>query len=145
MRTTKTLWNAQQAHKELLTLWAEAKPWLLAGHRLDVSIRPAKRSSEANARLHALLSDVSAQKEWAGRKWDTEDWKRLMVAAWMREKSQQARLVPAIDGHGFDVIYARTSEMSGAEVSELMSYVEAWGAENGVEFTEPVSLAVPER
>jgi len=139
LRRSITLFNAHQGHAELMKLWPEIKNHLIAGHRLELSVRPAKRSDAANARLHALLGEVSKQKEWAGQMWDTEDWKRFMVAAWLRTKHQQVRMVPAIDGHGFDVLYERTSTLSGAEVSELMSFIEAWGAEHGVEFAEPAT------
>ena len=135
--TTETLYNPQQAYPVVKRLWSEAKNLLMAGHRLQLTLKPAKRSNDANARLHAMLTDVSRQVVWAGQKWDTEAWKRLTVASWMRTRNQSAQIVPALDGHGFDVIYQRTSELSGSEVSDLMSFIEAWGVEQGVNFTEP--------
>ena len=139
LRRSITLYSAHQGYAEMLKLWPEVKNYLIAGHRLELSVRPTKRSDAANARLHALLNDIATQKDWAGQKLDIESWKRLMTAAWLRTKHQQVRMVPAIDGHGFDVLYERTSTLSGAEVSELMSYIEAWGAEHGVTFTDPVT------
>jgi hypothetical protein len=46
-------------------------------------------------------------------------------------------LIPALDGHGFDVIYEKTSELSVADCADLCDYLFAWGAENGVRFTAP--------
>lgn len=139
LRRSITLWNPHQAYAEILRLWPEVKNYLIAGHRLELSVRPSKRSDAANARLHALLSDIAQQKQWAGQWLDVEDWKRLCTSAWLRTRNQSVRMLPAIDGQGIDILYQRTSELSGAEVSELMSFVEAWGVENGVEFKEPAA------
>lgn len=94
--------------------------------RLDV------RSSEQNRLLHGLIGDIAEQKEWAGQKLDIECWKRLLVAGWERAIGRQARLFPAIDGNGFDVVYQRTSRLSKSELSELYEYISAWAADNGV-------------
>jgi len=98
---------------------------------------PKLRSTEANARLHAMLTDVSQQVDWAGKRRDVLTWKRLMTAAWLRAKNEHVEILPAIDGKGFDVIYEPTSKMNGAQVSELMEYVDAWGTEAGVKFRAP--------
>jgi hypothetical protein len=45
-------------------------------------------------------------------------------------------LIPALDGHGFDVIYEKTSELSVSDCADLITYLHAWGAENGVSFKE---------
>ncbi len=108
-----------------------------------VQIKPATRSGEQNSWLHAILSDVAAQCEWAGRKWDIESWKRLMTAAWCRTRNEGIELVPAIDGAGFDVLYRRTSKLSKAECSELCEYILAWGAEKNVQWSEPQRAKEP--
>lgn len=136
MKTSAILHNAAQAQTALQWLYRECKPWLVAGHQLVVSVRPATRSSEQNARLHAMLTDVSRQCEWAGSKWDVEDWKRLMTAAWLRARRESAVMVPSIDGHGFDVLYRRTSKLTKAECAELIDYIDAWGSEHGMQWTE---------
>lgn len=92
-----------------------------------------ERSVEQNAKLHALLHDISTQKQWAGRWLDIEAWKRLMVAAWERANGKPAEFYPALDGAGFDVVYRRTSRMNKNEMIELIEYVTAWAVQNGVE------------
>jgi hypothetical protein len=101
-----------------------------------VEVKPATRNLEQNALLHALLSEIAEQKEWAGKRWDTEDWKRLLTAAWMRTRAQSVAMVPAIDGHGFDVLYQRTSTLSKGEFAELVDFTQAWAAEQGIEVAE---------
>lgn len=133
---TTTLYNAQQAKTVIDKAWQWAKPRLIAGHRLRLSIGEETRSLPQNAKLHALLGEIAKQKEWAGQKWDLEDWKRLLTAAWMRANGQSASIIPAIDGAGFDVLYRHTSQLSKAECSDLLEFVQAWAAQNGVEHAQ---------
>lgn len=92
-----------------------------------------KRSDPQNAKLHAMISDIAAQKEWAGQKLTIEEWKRLLVAAFERAQQRPAKFFPALDGQGFDVVYKRTSRMGKQEMVDLISYVEYWATDNGVE------------
>ena len=131
------LHNPQQAHAAITSAYQAVKPWLMAEHKFDLTIKPTKRSSDANARLHAMLTDVAKQVDWSGKKRSVDVWKRLMTAAWLRATNERVELLPALDGHGVDVIYEPTSRMSGAKVSSLMQYVEAWGVDAGVRFTAP--------
>ena len=91
-----------------------------------------QRSIEKNAHLHAVLSEISQQRQWAGQWLDTETWKRLMVAAFEREQKRSVEVYPAIDGHGVDVVYRRTSRMTQEEIRELIHFAEAWAIEQGV-------------
>jgi hypothetical protein len=128
-----TLHNAQEGHQTLQKLWAWAKPRLLAGQRLTLTIGEEKRNVEQNAKFHALLGEIARQVTWAGKKWDAEEWKRLVTAAWLRSRREYSAVVPALDGHGVDVLYRHTSKLSKAEFSELIEYTMAWAAQNGVE------------
>ncbi len=95
-----------------------------------VTISEPTRSSAENALLHALLGEIATAKEWAGQKRDIEVWKRLMTAAWCRATNQQVELMPALDGHGVDIVYRRTSQLSRRECSDLITFVQAWAAEH---------------
>lgn len=95
-----------------------------------VIVEPPKRSGEQNAALHALITEIARQCEWAGRRWDVETWKRLLVSAWGRTNGQQMHIVPALDGHGVDIVPIRTSALTRAECNDLLEYVQAWAAEN---------------
>lgn len=90
------------------------------------------RTAEQNAKLHALLSDIASQKQWAGHWLDVEDWKRLMLAAFERANKQGARIFPSIDGAGIDMIYRRSSRMSKQEMSELIEFATAWALDNNI-------------
>lgn len=101
-----------------------------------VTVSDPKRSILQNNLLHAVLTDISRQVVWCGKKFDVDTWKRLCVAAWLRENKQSPDLIPAIDGKGFDVIYQQTSKLSLAQCSDLIEWCYAFGAEQGVDFGE---------
>lgn len=129
MRHSVTLYNAQQGHTELRSVWEVVKPWLIGGHRLTVSIKTETRSTAQNSILWSILSDVSKQVEWHGQKLDDEAWKDMATAALKRQ-----RVVPGIDG-GFVVLGTRTSKMTVAEMSELIEFLHAFGDERGVKWS----------
>ena len=136
-RLVLRLHNAQQGHGAIQQAWAHAKGWLLAGgQRLVLEIKPETRSDKQNRLLHAMLGDIAAQVEWAGAKRDAEVWKRLLVAAWCRARREQVELLPALDGHGVDIVFRRTSQLTRGECAELCDFIGAWCAENGVELRE---------
>jgi len=127
------LWNPQQAHKELADLWPKIKSALMAGQRLVLECKQEQRSSAENRLLHALIGEISKQVDWAGRKHDAETWKRLLVAAWSREQGLSVEILPAIDGHGVDIVPVRTSKLTRSECADLITYVQAWAASHGID------------
>ena len=91
-----------------------------------------QRSVEQNDKLHALLTDIAGQKQWAGQWLDVEDWKRLMTAAWLRASGHSVRVFPSIDGQGVDMLYQKTSRLTRRDMSELLEYVTAWAIDNEI-------------
>lgn len=135
--STITALNPVQAHKALTQqLWPFVKSMTIAGHHLTITAKPVTRSSSQNAKLHAMLTEIAGQKEWAGMQRDVDTWKRLMVAAWCRARGENVELLPALDGHGVDIVFRRTSELSKAEMAELIEFVQAWAAEQGVQLSD---------
>lgn len=100
-----------------------------------LTIKDVDRSADQNKALHAMLTDIANQVEHAGKKWDVLIWKRLLTAAWLREAGDQPQMIPAVDGHGFDVIYERTSKLSVKQCASLLEWITAYGAENQVRWT----------
>ena len=94
-----------------------------------VVIGPPKRNLTINAALHVKIDEVAERFAWAGRRWDSETWKRLLVAAWCRANAEQAIVLPALDGAGVDVVWRRTSDLTQEECRDLMSFIEAWVAQ----------------
>ena len=130
-RTIVTLYNPVQAHQVLKDVWPHIKALLMAGHRLVLEVKPETRSLSQNARLWAILTDVSEQVEWYGRKLTPDDWKHVFTAALSKQD-----VVPGIDG-GFVVLGKATSKMTKGEMAELQTLIEAFGVQRGVKFTAP--------
>jgi len=103
--------------------------------KYEVLIRPADiRSLEQNDKLHTMLNDISKQVDWYGKKLSVLIWKRLCVAAYLREIKESPMMIPAIDGNGIDMIYEHTSKMSKKMLSELIEWVYAFGTEKGIKW-----------
>lgn len=96
-----------------------------------IEFKEPKRSLEQNARLWAMLGEVSTQVVWYGAKLTPEDWKDVFTAS-----LRKARVVPTIDGDGFVPLGMRTSEMSKAEFGALMDLIDAFAAQQGVVFRD---------
>lgn len=128
-RIQAALINPQQAYQWWLSAWQTIKPLLIAGHRLHVEVRPEKRSDPQNRLMWSCLGDLARQVEWHGQKLDAEAWKDMATAALKRQ-----RVVPGIDG-GFVVLGQRTSQMTKAEMTELIDFVRAFGDQRGVQWS----------
>lgn len=137
--------NPQQAHLAMTRqIWPMLKAQVTSGHCMILSLKPETRSLKENALLHALLSQISRQKEWAGALRDTETWKRLLTAAWCRARGEHIEMLPALDGHGIDIVFRRTSQLTRAECSELIEFLYAWASEAGIVFDEYVDKTTGE-
>ena len=136
-----------QAHDALTRqMWPWIKAQLLAGQEMTLEAKPAKRSDAENRLLHAMLGHIAKTHEWAGKRRDVETWKRLLVAAWCRAIGEQIELLPALDGHGIEIVFRRTSQLSRKECADLIEFIFAWGAQNDVQFPlDPRQIAAPKR
>lgn len=127
------LYDLKQAHQAITTAWAYAKDLIAAGHRLTLEIRPEKRSDAQNRLLHACLSEISKRVEWGGSKQEIDTWKRLLMASWCRARNEQVTMLPALDGHGVDIVFRRSSQLTREECAELCEFIMAWAAQQGIE------------
>jgi hypothetical protein len=146
-RITLPLWEPVQAHKALQTAWMHAKSMLLAGHRLVLEIKPEPKSREQEKKYHAQIRDIARQYVHAGRRWDEEDLKRLLVDAFREETKNDPelrdewaalgdlRLAPAIGRDGFVALGYQTRKFTKKLGSAFIEWLYAFGAENGIEWT----------
>lgn len=96
-----------------------------------VEFREAKRTLDQNAKLWPMLTDISQQLVWHGQKYPPEDWKDHLM-----HQLRGGRWMPAEDG-GMVPIGFRTSELSKVEFADLIEVIYAFGARQGVEWSEP--------
>lgn len=103
----------------------------------QVTIDDVKRSSDQSAKFHAICNDIAKQVVWAGVKLDGEAFKRLLVDAWARETGRrQGEVVPSLDGSSVVILGIQTRSMPKKDMSELIEFALAWGADNDVNFSD---------
>lgn len=100
-----------------------------------VTIAEAKRSLEQNAKMHAMLSDVSRAKP-EGRCHTPEVWKCLFMSAC----GHAVQFENGLDGRPFPIGF-RSSKLTKAQMSDMIEFIYEYGARHGVRWTEPVQEA----
>lgn len=114
--------------------WVEAAP---IGYRIE--FKATKRTLPQNDRLWAMLTDVQVHMRKHGRDYSTDQWKVIFLHAIGRETN----FLPALDGRGFIPYGQSSSDLSKAEMTDLIEFIGAWGAENGVVFHDPAASSQP--
>lgn len=99
-----------------------------------VEIKGPARTLDQNSKLWAMLTDLSEQAEWAGKKRSTGDWKDLMTAAVKVAAGLEA--VPGLEG-GLMILGLHTSDLDVAEMADVITYMLKWGDEHGVVWSDP--------
>lgn len=113
---------------------ARALDWVRrAPQETRITFQGPKRTLPQNSRFWAMLTDVSFQKEHCGRKYAPDQWKVLFLSALGREM----QFAPALDGNGFVPLGQSSSNLSISEMGDLMEFMSAWGAENGIVWSDP--------
>jgi NinB protein len=99
-----------------------------------VRIDGPKRTLPQNSRLWAMLSDIVRQKKTIdGHEFDTDEWKCIFLQAIGREPE----ILPTLDGQNFFSTGHSSSKLSKEQMSNLLEFILAWGAENGVVWSDP--------
>jgi hypothetical protein len=98
-----------------------------------VNVREASRNADQNAKMWAMLSDVSRAKP-EGRHWTPEAWK----AAFMHSLGHQVQFAEGLDGSGPFPIGFRSSRLSVKQMADLITVIYEYGDRHGVEWSEPV-------
>jgi hypothetical protein len=101
--------------------------------RTRIEFKQAKRSLPQNDRLWAMLTDVATQLAWHGQRLTPNDWKLVFLDGLKRE----LRIVPNIGGNGFVNLSRSSSDLSKAEMSDLLELIACFGAEHAVVFHDP--------
>lgn len=105
----------------------------IAPDRAVVNIRAANRTSDQNAKMWAMLSDIARAKP-QGRVLSTETWKALFMNA----AGFSCTFEPTLDGKGVVPLGFKSSRLTKAEFSDLIECIYAFGAEHGIVWTDPV-------
>lgn len=106
-----------------------------APYEAIVTVKAATRSNEQNAKLWAMLSDLSRAKP-EGRLHTPEVWKQLVMHAC----GHAVQFEIGLNGQPFPTGF-RSSRLTKAQMSDLIEWIYAYGAEHGVVWTEPERMA----
>lgn len=103
-----------------------------------VTVEPAKRSGEQNAKFHALCSDIARSgAKWAGKHRTADQWKVLLVSGHAMATKEGAEIVPGLEGE-FINLRESTAAMSKKRGSSLIEYTLAWCFANDVRLLDEV-------
>jgi hypothetical protein len=114
--------------REKAKRWVDAAP---PSTRLE--FKGTKRTVPQNDRMWAMLTDISKQLTHQGRVYSPDRWK----AIFMRAMGYQMEFLPTLDGKDFFPYGFHSSDLSKSEMSDLMEFIVAEGAERGVIFHDP--------
>ena len=122
----------RQSDRDRAASWVGQAPW---GTR--ITFQEAKRTTDQNARMWAMLTEVARQVKWHGQQLSADDWKLIFMAA----LPEETRFVPNLSGNGFVNLGRSSSKLSVGEMADLMDLIAAFGAREGVTFAEPERVA----
>lgn len=95
-----------------------------------VNVREATRTLEQNAKMHAMLSDISRAKP-EGRMMGPELWK----AVFMQACGHEVQFLNGLDGLPFPAGF-RSSRLTVRQMADLITFIAAYGDQHGVRWSE---------
>ena len=104
-----------------------------APEKSRVVISEARRSTEQSDKMWAMLGDV-AKAEPEGRQWTKETWRD----AFMHALGHQVQFAMALDNSGPFPIGFRSSKLSVAQMSDLITIIYEYGDRHGVKWAEAI-------
>lgn len=129
--------SQEQATALMHNLWPKVKAALASGKKLTMEIKPANKSREQEKKYHAIIGDIAKQAQHMGAKWDADDWKRLLVDQFARDRMMYGSpILPNLDGTGIVQLGVQTRRFTKDQASEFVEFLQAWAADNGVELNE---------
>ena len=97
-----------------------------------VNIEPPKRSKDQNAKMWAMLTDISRARP-AGRILIPDLWK----AVFMNALKHEVKFIEGIDGGTPFPVGFRTSKLSKPQMGDLITFIYEYGDRHGVIWSEP--------
>ena len=127
------LQTQEQASSLMAKIWPKVKDSLKAGKPLRLEIKAQSKSREQEEKYHAMIGEIANQAQHLGAKWSAEDWKRLTVDLFVKETGLQGgKIIPSLDGTGIVQLGLQTRDFTKEQAAEFITFLEAWGSENGI-------------
>lgn len=122
--THTVLLNGQASRQRAAMLVAKAP----SGYICKIS--EPKRSLDQNAKLWAMLTDISTAKP-QGRMLTPDEWK----AVFMQACGWEQQFLEGLDGRPFPTGF-RSSRMTVAQMADLTTFIQAYGDQQGVAWSD---------
>ena len=145
-RIALTLFEPVQARKAVDYLYEQAKPRLMAGHRLVATLEPETRRDNHNRHFHSLIGQIAQQMgERVPDLADAEDAKRILISAFRIDTRNDSDLAGEWAKFG-DVRMGRglrgevvlmgmqSRDFTIKLARAFITWLEAFGVEHGVRF-----------
>lgn len=100
-----------------------------------VKVSEAARNEDQNARMWAMISDISRAKP-EGRRWTPETWK----CAFMHSLGHQVQFCEGLDNAGPFPLGFRSSRLTVRQMADLITVIQEYGDRHGVEWSDPRRL-----
>jgi hypothetical protein len=114
-----------------------------------IEIKEPSKSAIQERKYHAMINDIAKHCVFMNEKLSAEDWKRLLVDAFVRVVREEAtaagkpdpfkaqgRVLPSLDGSGIVQLGVQTRKFGKAIASEFIEYLYSYGCDNLVVWSE---------
>lgn len=115
------------------------------------------KSRDQEEKYHAMIGDISKHCKFMTESMELDDWKRLLVDAFVRVMrsnaisqglpdpfQSQGRVLPSLDGTGIVQLGIQTRKFRKKIAAEFIEYLYAYGSENNVPWSETSKTAFGE-
>lgn len=144
-RREAILRDPQQAKQALDWLYAQAKPWLIAGHELVVTLGPKKQERRHVKHYHSLMNQIADQV--GGDLKDRDDAKRILISAFRMDTKDEDDLRNEWEavgdlrmGRGLRgevvLLGAQSRDFKAKLARAFIHWLTAFAVENGVELKD---------
>lgn len=96
-------------------------------------VREPRRTLDQNDKMWAMLTDISVSMP-LGRRHTPDDWKAIAMNAC----SWECAFLEGLDGRPFPIGF-RSSKLTKAQMSTLIDWLQAFGDENGVKWSDELT------
>lgn len=112
---------------------------------MAVFSEPTKKRVQEE-KYHAQIGDIAEQTTYAGKKWDADDMKRILVDEFADEMRNlgtplhgDGRLIPSENGRRVIQLGVQTRDFYVKEASAFIEWLYAYGAQRDVIWSEPIA------
>jgi hypothetical protein len=112
----------------------------LAGGNVVLTLSRETRSNVQNAKMWAMLSDLSKQVVYCESKRSPEAWKDILTVAWKEETD----LVMSIDNTKLIAVGLSTSSFTKADFADFIEVIYVNGTDFGVEWSDKAVCVIDE-